>query len=670
MVFYCRYMGLIHNKFLLKIPLLLLLCCNFIMAQQDLEEKNIERDTIDPVPQKKPMFIAKKKKKRDTILKKDYVVINYDRDTVMIDTTLTIQKEYRHNFKRKDLFGYLPFLNVGQVVNKMTLFDKSRSLVPQMGFRARHFDYYEIPDIKYYRAPTPFSEIFYKTGFEQGQVLETIFTANTAPNLNFSLTYKGIRSLGLYRFSLVTQGNFRGTVSYRSKNKRYDARFHIAVQDLGSQENGGLKAESIQRFKDHDKDFHSRGRLDTNLGQNTESLLEGTRFYLEQRYYVSNLSKFKGLFRHLFSYEGKNYRFTEQGTTGFFGTTFTEKTFDITAYKSFRNALSVDFKSPYILGDFSVKAYHQSLYQGYRNVNYSDRKQLPYRKEQQYYGLDIDWYIRWKKFNIHAYIGQLLVGGAGSKIGGTFHYPLHKHWRIAGALKITNRQPDMMAQFFQSNYRDYNWDNEGLKNERQQSLSLGIHSKWVQLDVMAKQLENHTYFEKSMPKVKEEEAKVFYRVRAKQAPKTITYLKAQLQSELNFWKFSWNNRVVYQNVQDGAGILNLPKYFFRTSFYFSETLFKKKSLFLQTGATLSYFGNYHADDYNPVIGSFVTQNQTEIEGYPYLELFVNTMIRQTRFFIKFDNFSSIWGKKNYFAAPAYPRQDFEIRFGCVWNLFR
>ena len=42
-----------------------------------------------------------------------YKVITIDNDTTYIDTSLTIQKEYSHNYLRKDIFGLLPFANDG-----------------------------------------------------------------------------------------------------------------------------------------------------------------------------------------------------------------------------------------------------------------------------------------------------------------------------------------------------------------------------------------------------------------------------------------------------------------------------------------------------------------------------------------------------------------------------
>ncbi|MBT8179950.1 MAG: hypothetical protein KJO53_00025, partial [Eudoraea sp.] len=39
----------------------------------------------------------------------EYKIISYSRDTTFLDTTLTIQKEYKYNFLRRDDFELMPF---------------------------------------------------------------------------------------------------------------------------------------------------------------------------------------------------------------------------------------------------------------------------------------------------------------------------------------------------------------------------------------------------------------------------------------------------------------------------------------------------------------------------------------------------------------------------------
>ncbi len=47
----------------------------------------------------------------------DYKIFRHKHDSIVIDTTLTIKKEYRFNFLRKDNFELLQFHNQGQTFN-------------------------------------------------------------------------------------------------------------------------------------------------------------------------------------------------------------------------------------------------------------------------------------------------------------------------------------------------------------------------------------------------------------------------------------------------------------------------------------------------------------------------------------------------------------------------
>ena len=50
----------------------------------------------------------------------DYKIISRQQDTIYLDTTLTIQKEYKFNYLRRDYFNLLPFNNMGQAFNSLS----------------------------------------------------------------------------------------------------------------------------------------------------------------------------------------------------------------------------------------------------------------------------------------------------------------------------------------------------------------------------------------------------------------------------------------------------------------------------------------------------------------------------------------------------------------------
>ena len=247
----------------------------------------------------------------------DYKIFSHMRDTTYIDTTLTIKKDYQFNYLRTDNFELLAFHNQGQTFTNLGYDYSNLKLFPDIGFTAKQFSYLDIDEIKYYEVPTPTTQITYRTGLQQGQVLDAIFTLNFSRRLNVSLSYKGLRSLGAYRRSLASHGNFRGTFQYRTKKNQYEIRGHLTRQDFFNQESGGLPESEIEKFQSNDENYLTRARLDVNLND-AENQFDGNRIYLEHSYKLLankdtiNKKDFSNLkVGHVFTNENKEYGFSQ-----------------------------------------------------------------------------------------------------------------------------------------------------------------------------------------------------------------------------------------------------------------------------------------------------------------------------------------------------------------------
>ena len=70
----------------------------------------------------------KKKKEKPSITL--YKKISVNRDTTFVDTTLTIQKEYKFNYLREDTFELQEFANVGQAYNTLAYDFNKTNLKP------------------------------------------------------------------------------------------------------------------------------------------------------------------------------------------------------------------------------------------------------------------------------------------------------------------------------------------------------------------------------------------------------------------------------------------------------------------------------------------------------------------------------------------------------------
>lgn len=665
-----------------KTVLVCLFVClfNIVNAQIKLERPS-ERPSVakqDSILNRAPRKVANKEsiegKKSDKPKIENYLIISRENDTTYVDTSLTIQKDYKFNYIRKDNFGLIPFANLGQTYNSLTFNFQNTNLMPGFGAMARHYNYWEIEDMKYYRVPTPLTELFFKTAFEQGQLVDSFITINTSPQFNFSIAYKGLRSLGKYQQALTSSGNFRFTSNYQSKNKRYNARGHIVMQDLMNQENGGLDNVSTANFISGDEEFIDRSILEVNFDvtkrNQAESILLGKRFHLEHDYKLiqkDSLSSNEVKLGHIVSFEDKYFQYEQSSSeTSFFGDAFVSSNIrDRSTLENFYNKVYVNYSNN-LIGDLQFNVSSNNYNYGYDQVVVLNNTTITNRLKGSIYSAGGKYRKQYKGFELNGEFGLNLTGDFdGNFIKAKATFNLNEDIAASASLNHSSKAPNYNTLLYQSNYKNYNWQNSFNNVETQQ---LAFNLKYKQLANITVDLNTITDYVYLKQDEGVLESDIAQSIKAYQNRGTITYLRAKLENEIKVGKFALNNTVLYQNVQDDSNSLNVPEITTRNTFYFSSHLFKK-ALFMQTGVTLNYFTKYYMNAYNPLMSEFYVQNTEEIGDFPRLDFFLNAKIRQTRLFLKAEHFNAAFTGYDYFSAPNNPYRDFSIRFGVVWNLF-
>ncbi|BAO74861.1 putative porin [Winogradskyella sp. PG-2] len=597
-----------------------------------------------------------------------YLQFNTEIDTSVVDTTLSIKKDYKFNYLQRDNFGLMPFANIGQTYNSLTFNLLSDNTSPLFGARARHFNYMESDDIRYYEVPTPWTRLTYKTAFEQGQMLDAFIAVNLSRQFNFSLAYKGLRSLGNYQNSLTSSGNFRFTSNIKSKNERYDAKLHVVMQDILNQENGGLKDEDLENFESGNEDFIDRSVFDPNF-ENAENILRGKTFYIKHSYdfgkIKDSLSKNRLAVFNTISLEDKYYQFSQTTpVTSFFGDSFTNNINDKVKLENFKSALGL-YYSNNLLGDFMFAVNFTDLNYGYDSVVLFPNETIPNRIKSNYFGVEASYAKTYKGFNIKGNGGVNLSDEfVGSHLNGEINVKLFKDFSLKGGININTRLANYNYLLYQSNYINYNWYNfNSFKNINTQQLNFGIRSESLfNADIDISNIENHTYFnlEDTVNEIKV--------IAPKQYDKAIQYIRLKVQKEFRLGNIALDNTIMYQNVISDDNIINVPSVISRNTLYYSNQLFKK-AMTLQTGVTFNYFTKYNMNGYDPLLAEFYTQNNNELGGFPRFDFFINAKIRQTRIFLKAEHFNSSFTGYDYFSAPNQPFRDFTVRFGLVWDFF-
>lgn len=643
------------------------------------QKDSLERDSLRF---NRDLSKQKNSGKAKSISIKDYKLISFARDTTSLDTTLSIVKEYKYNYLRRDDFELMPFSNVGQPYNFLSKDFDNLSVYPKIGAVAKNQKYLEVEDINYYNVATPLTELMFKTTFEQGQFLDAMLTFNTSQRLNASIAFTGSRSLGKYQFDQSEAGIFRATFNYSTKNNSYWIRGHYASQNIETEENGGISQKELQ-FESGDEDFLDRLRVDVLFnnanGELADNRILGKRYFLDHQFNLvkprKDSTKTKTTLLaigHQFNYESKFYQFNQNSQSDNFGDTFTSPVRDRSTLKTMFNQVSVSFSNK-TLGALSGSA---SLY----NYNYffnsllvlSDAQTIVNKLEGDEVSIGGDYENKIGPLNLS---GRLRYNLSGELAGNLFDvsaaYNLSPNTSLSAGIHGSSRAPNFNFLLYQSDYQNFNWQNDAdFEKQQTQSLSFGLNSKFLGiLSAKYSAIDNYTYFvsEATEEQITTGQQNAF--VKPFQESETINYLKVKFQKEFKWRKWALNNTLMYQEVTQSNQVLNVPKFVTRNSLYFSSDIFDK-AMFLQTGVTFKYFTSYNMDAYHPLLGEFYTQNNEELGGFPLIDFFINAKVRQTRIFLKAEHLNTIWSKQyNYYAAPNYPYRDFVIRFGLVWNFF-
>jgi len=672
------------------------------------EQKETPPEDENKKPPKKKGYIPYIRS-MDEVTVSDYKIMYLDGTEKVVDTSLSLEGEYTFNFLREDYFEYLPLPNMGEGFNKLGYNFHDQPFTPQMGARVKHFGYFEKEDIPYYEVPSAYTELFFKSTFQQGQFLDTSLAINTSPRFNIAVSFRGFRSLGKYVSALSRSRQFRLSTQYQTYNQRYRLRMHQTTQSLENEVNGGLTNDSVYFFENApnyveadesgnpvlDEDgneqivfydgFLDRNRLGTQI--QADNVLEGKRYFMEHRYQMLPVAKDTTVYKMAVGYsaslENKKYKFNQNRPGAYFFENYeVSNVRDSTSFNTLENKLYIQYKDK-ALGQFQLDLYHHNWDYSLGSKEYEKDTLL----SNQIKTSQLAAQARWQKelFGVTtSAMGYQSLNKDYATQAFTLDIkrPLVKDILLGASYKYRSQPLNFNFYLAESDYKMYNWDNTHLENQQFNTRSVFIsHPKWGRIQGEWTSIDNFTFLNNTT-RLRDLNKK--FSVEVLQTDKKIDYFKARLDQRIDFGNFSWVNNMQYQKVNQeedpdailsGPIALNVPEWLIRSTLMLTSSIFNK-ALFFQTGATFVFFTDYYADQYNPLLAEFVTQNNTKIGEYPRVDFFFNAKIKSSRIFLKLENISApiehlidIDTPYDYYAAPFVPYRDFSIRFGLIWNFF-
>ena len=643
-----------------------------------------------------------KGEEKDTLNSDYYKIFYLDGRIENVDTTLNIYKDYKFNFLREDTFDLISFANSAHTFNKLA-YDLKDFSKPGIGARGKHYHYFEKEDIGYYKVPTPLTEIFAKSTYEQGQILDMLVSINLNPQYNFTIAHKGYKSLGKYQNTRSRGNQFRFISNFKSKNQLSAWRFHFVSQNIFNQENAGLDPDSIYFFEQATNYFildDSGNQIENEDGtfemieydgyldrSRLGPMLYGEGFLYSKRFF-SDFERvlLKGekedtntlAINYQFTHEYKKIEFSDPMNNKIFGevSDFINQDQTVSDQNRFieqenRLILSSNLNK---LGKFQLSYSLTNWVNNFKIYENQDINDLVFELNEDQSNIYFDWKKIFRNYTFDFNLSKSSKDEFKSDfISFNINGSPIKNLKFKIGSSIIEKSPNFNFKLYRSGFKNYNWLNDDLKNEKISNINLKLsYKELLVLTADYYEIENYTFFRESTNALLGETDLLRLAI-VNQAKNKINYYNLKLFSKVDFGKFSFVNTARYQKKEQEVALgnlstLNVPEWVTRNTIMYSADVFNK-SLSIQTGVTFNYFTKFFADYYNPLISEFVTQNYKEIGEFPRFDFFFNAKIQQTRVFIKVEHLNSSFTGYDYYSDPFSPFRDMSVRLGLVWNFF-
>jgi len=188
------------------------------------------------------------------------------------------------------------------------------------------------------------------------------------------------------------------------------------------------------------------------------------------------------------------------------------------------------------------------------------------------------------------------------------------------------------------------------------------------LRIAVDEIQNYTYYGMSYDATTEKRTNLTAGVY--QESGNINVFTAQLHQNFRLGILNWENVITYQN-SSKKDVLPLPDLNIFTNLYLKFKI--AKVLNVELGADAIYFTKYYAPDFCPTINQFAIQkneaSRVELGGYPFIDAYVNMMLKKVRFFVMMSHVNSGSGSRMSFLAPHYPTNSRVLHLGVSWPFF-
>ena len=572
-----------------------------------------------------------------------------------IDTLITGIQKYTPITRPGDY--YISLGNVGLAHKNMIYKPPLKS---GFDFGIHSFDKYLFHNdsINYYWVGRPYTQLYYIMGSKKEQNLHIDHSQNITGWFNIGVRFRYVYSPGYYRNQKADDKNFVIKTRFQTRNYRYMVLANYIHNKIQTQENGGIKYDSV--FEENIKPSRDGMFVNLNTAQN---YLKENSFYIKQLFGIQKRHRFRindsinkkqqhkinaGTVSLSTQYSRLSYLYeqSKEDNNGFYRFTYDSinPTYDSTNILKIENQLSWtnadNAKDQLLTFNFATKyLYIEESFDSTKTI-YNQLipfGQVMFRISDKF---KLNFYADYVTGN--SYVGDFNLTGNllfKSKFG-------NLKYEVTSALQEAGR----FYLHYSSNH--FKWDN----NFRKQSFlinSIKYNYKLLTAGVNIISIGSFVYMDTlAMPTQLDDNLHIF---------------NAYLRKLFNAGNWSFDTRIIYQNAS-GSEAIRLPEIIGDISVYYTKDLFKQAAI-LQTGIDAFYNTSYYGYSYMPATRIFYIQNKKEIGNYIYTNLFLNLQIKRARLFLKYQNLGFLLQDFRYYTVPSYPMQDGGFRFGLSWMFY-
>jgi hypothetical protein len=590
--------------------------------------------------------------------------------TRAIDTTLSNFQNYSPIYRfDKPTVG----LGSAGLAYRELLFNPSKSIGFDAGFHS--LDAYRLTQdsMKFFRARTPYTELYYVNGRTQEQTFKVIHSQNIKRNLNVGAMYNRLSAEGFYVNQKADHLNAALFAWYESPNKRYNIVGDVIFNTIKAGENGSTTNDTIFKSDPIDK-IAVPVRLKATSTDRPMQTWRQTQFFFKQFYYIGRIDSLPDTeaaekilptqrFSHTLTYTKDRFKFyrNEEDVFGAFpilpSQSFTE-TNDSTKVSNLRNEFNYSF---YLRGKaLSFIKNELKLDLGLQNDIYR-YEQLDYKSNFSNTSLKAGLAYRFSdKVSIEADLNQVAQG----KHAGDFLYEANTSFllsksvgRIILGAYVQNKSPEQMYE--RVNYQYHSWD-RNFDRLKVSNLSFLYENLKYKLAAKAEYflMSNYLYFKETTS------AK---QILPEQTGTNINLIKITLSKDFRMGKFNLNNYIVYQKT-DFQDILRTPEIYSYNSFFYATKFFKVLST--NIGFDVRFNTPFKAPAYALNVSQFYNDNASlEYSSYPVVDVFVRATLKRSNLFIKYDYINQGMLSNGYYTVRGYPMQDKLLKFGVSWKFY-